>query len=204
MKKYTTATLFIFTGAVAAVFLLGLKNSPKTPTVNTNSPSLVANNTSNGSNITMAQVATHSQESDCYLVINQKAYDVTSYIGQHPGGRRNITSHCGQEVSGIFASIHSNFAWNLLGKYYVADIGEPSATTKEQQVLDDLKQKLVIIYPTAEIVSIKPKKDFYVAVMVDGGKLTEVHVTQTGKIISTEVQNDEFDWNAWDTDTDDN
>lgn len=71
---------------------------------------------------TLTEVATHSAEKDCYLAIKDKVYDVSDYIGSHPGGRKNITSRCGEEVTGVFASIHSNFAWDLLGKYYIGTL----------------------------------------------------------------------------------
>lgn len=71
---------------------------------------------------TLSEVAKHSTPSDCYLVINNKVYNVSSFIGSHPGGARNITNNCGKEVTGIFAQIHSNRAWDLLIKYYIGSI----------------------------------------------------------------------------------
>jgi cytochrome b involved in lipid metabolism len=71
----------------------------------------------------MADVAKHNSANNCWLAISGKAYNVTSYVGSHPGGQGAILNSCGTEVSGIFASIHSNFAWNLLGQYYVGPIG---------------------------------------------------------------------------------
>lgn len=88
-----------------------------TPTPTTPKPTSPAS-----SGVTMADVAKHNSANDCWLAISGKAYNVTSYAGSHPGGRGVITNSCGTEVSGIFASIHSNFAWNLLGQYYVAPI----------------------------------------------------------------------------------
>ncbi len=69
--------------------------------------------------LTAATIAKHTTPNDCYLLVKGKVYDVSSYISQHPGGRREITSKCGQEVTGVFTSIHSNFAWDLLGKYQI-------------------------------------------------------------------------------------
>jgi len=63
-----------------------------------------------------AEVAKHNSATDCYLIVKNNVYDVTSYIPKHPAGKSKITNTCGEEVTNIFASIHSNFAWNLLGK----------------------------------------------------------------------------------------
>lgn len=221
MKKITSGALLIFVGIVIALYALGFK-SPATPSVssqvssNTSSQEAVINPDTGTPVMTMEQAAAHNSSSDCYLVINQKAYDVSSYINKHPGGRRNITSRCGKEVTGIFASIHSNFAWNLLSDYYVADIGTvPAASTASTsqtagatqvstvQQLDQLKSKLLETYPNAEVISISPKHDFYVAALIDQHKLYEVHIDASGKVLDTEVENDEYDWNEWDHDRDD-
>ena len=70
----------------------------------------------------MSDVASHNTRNDCYLVVSKKVYDVSGYISNHPGGQGKIISKCGQEVTGIFADIHSNFAWNLLKNYQVGQL----------------------------------------------------------------------------------
>lgn len=209
MKKYTTYALILFTGVILGLVAYGAtqKNTQTLP------PSSNATQTdSNGTKtLTLQDVATHTSANDCYLAINKKVYDVSNYINKHPGGKRNITSRCGQEVTGIFASIHSNFAWNLLAQFYIADIGTSQASVSSasspntiQASLDDIKQKVEAAFPDAEVISVKPKNDFYLAVIQNGGQLTEVHLDAVGKVTSTEVQNAEFDWNSWDSDQDDN
>lgn len=71
---------------------------------------------------TLAEVATHNSTNDCYFVIQNKVYDVSSYDKKHPGGSSTITDNCGTEVTGLFASIHSNRAWDLLGSYYIGEL----------------------------------------------------------------------------------
>lgn len=100
--------------------------SPQTTTVNppqtTQQPPATTPTTSTtktSSVFTLSEVAKHSTPSDCYLAINNKVYDVSNFIGSHPGGANKIISNCGKEVTGIFAQIHSNRAWDLLIKYYV-------------------------------------------------------------------------------------
>ncbi len=72
--------------------------------------------------MTMSDVSSHNKRNDCYLVIKNNVYDVSSYISNHPGGQGKIISNCGQEVTGIFADIHSNFAWDLLKNYKIGQI----------------------------------------------------------------------------------
>jgi cytochrome b involved in lipid metabolism len=122
LKKITLISIILFAIIAAGVFTLSIiypnkQTAPVSPLANANQP------------LTLAEVAKHSSPSDCYLVINNSVYDVSGYIGSHPGGRSSITSRCGQEVGGLFATIHSNFAWNLLGNYLISAIGSPPTAT---------------------------------------------------------------------------
>jgi len=79
--------------------------------------------------LTLDEVSKHKTSSDCWLAIDSRVYDVTSYINQHPGGTREILNHCGKNASTAFASmggkgkIHSFVAQQLLRSFYVGDVG---------------------------------------------------------------------------------
>lgn len=53
--------------------------------------------------ITLADVEKHNSESDCWMAIEGKVYDVTSYIGPHPGGQE-ILKGCGLDATEFFTS----------------------------------------------------------------------------------------------------
>lgn len=55
---------------------------------------------------TMTQVATHASASSCWSVINGGVYDLTSWIGQHPGGSKAILGICGKDGSSAFNDQH--------------------------------------------------------------------------------------------------
>ena len=55
---------------------------------------------------TLAQVAAHNTESDCYSAIDGKVYDLTAWINKHPGGDRNILRICGIDGSAAFDGQH--------------------------------------------------------------------------------------------------
>ncbi len=63
----------------------------------------------NGS-YTLAEVAMHNTQSDCWTTVNGGVYDVTSWIGQHPGGARAIISMCGVDGSSGFNGQHGGQA----------------------------------------------------------------------------------------------
>lgn len=152
--------------------------------------------------LTLLSVAKHNTKNNCYLVINNNVYDVSSYISYHPGGSRVIVSNCGKEVTGLFARIHSNRAWDLLAKY---KIGTVQINTQDitSQILTAIFESLKKENPDAEIVNVRPKNNFYIAKIVYNTKLYEIHIDNTGNIIQEEVEGEEIDWSLWDTDSDD-
>ena len=56
---------------------------------------------------TMAEVATHNNASSCWTVVSGKVYDVTSFIGRHPGGEAAIKSLYGKDGTSQFMNQHS-------------------------------------------------------------------------------------------------
>lgn len=159
--------------------------------------------------LTIEAIAKHATPSDCYLIVNGDVYNVSSYINQHPGGVRNITSRCGTEASKAFSAIHSNFAWNLLKKYYIGNVATAGSTnnvsdanidTTSPNILENINSMLQGEYKGAEIIEVKPKKDFYVAKIIKDNKLYEIHINEKGEIIKEEIENDELDWSNWDED----
>ncbi len=56
---------------------------------------------------TMAEVKTHNSATSCWAAVNGKVYDLTKWIGSHPGGRAAILSLCGQDGSSAFNTQHS-------------------------------------------------------------------------------------------------
>ena len=58
------------------------------------------------SGYTMAEVAAHNNSASCWSAINGNVYDLTSWIGQHPGGQQAILSICGKDGSAAFNAQH--------------------------------------------------------------------------------------------------
>lgn len=62
--------------------------------------------TSAGKKLTMAEVATHNTASSCWAVVSGTVYDLTEWIGRHPGGPDKIKGLCGTDASRAFADQH--------------------------------------------------------------------------------------------------
>jgi cytochrome b involved in lipid metabolism len=59
---------------------------------------------------TAAQVATHATATDCWSIVSGGVYNLTTWIGQHPGGPGVIKAMCGTDGSASFNSMHSSSA----------------------------------------------------------------------------------------------
>lgn len=141
MKKFTLITFVFFLGILVAVFGYGFLFSDNKDSVQddmsgvvdqnkeisgeiTTTPVSLDSQVKNSIELNQTEVAKHNIKADCYLIINNKVYSVSSFIDSHPGGRDKIIPNCGKEMTGIFTKIHSNFAWDLLKKYYIGNLGD--------------------------------------------------------------------------------
>jgi len=124
MKRLVAVSLFIFWAAFTAILAAGLvlygpQQSVQLPGGNTSS--LV---------LTPEEVSRHNTPGDCWLIISNKVYDVSSYLYIHPGGAGTITPYCGKEATFAFDTkdrnrAHSAAAWALLSLYYKGDLNQP-------------------------------------------------------------------------------
>ena len=76
------------------------------PTSTPSSTTTPSPSTTTPGTYTMAQVAQHNSGGSCWTAINGNVYDVTSWIGQHPGGSGAILSLCGIDGSAAFNGQH--------------------------------------------------------------------------------------------------
>ena len=97
MKKLTTISLFIFFCVTTAILTAGLvfyqdnKNS-NSGLANQNINKNIANLATAGATVLdLKEISKHSKSSDCWLLINGKVYDITSYFGEHPGGSSTMS-----------------------------------------------------------------------------------------------------------------
>ena len=57
------------------------------------------------------EIQKHNSASDCWVIISNNVYDVTSFINLHPGGAARISSFCGQDMTQAFlGQRHSSVA----------------------------------------------------------------------------------------------
>jgi hypothetical protein len=136
IRRLVAVSLLVFAVAVAYFLAAGLLpgsgngggGSPAVSQTPVRGPTGQA--TQGGTNVTIsaAEVAKHSSSGDCWLIISNKVYNVSSYLRSHPGGRGAIIPYCGKEATHAFETkdigvSHSQRAVSHLDSLYVGDLG---------------------------------------------------------------------------------
>ncbi|CAI9097056.1 OLC1v1033353C1 [Oldenlandia corymbosa var. corymbosa] len=76
------------------------------------------------------EVSVHNNSSDCWIIINAKAYDVTNFLSEHPGGDDVLLAAAGKDASEEFENAgHGSAARLMLDEYYVGEIDPSSSPT---------------------------------------------------------------------------
>jgi cytochrome b involved in lipid metabolism len=116
MKKYWWILIIVSIVLVLVMFIISSnlenKDSYKKQSIifisdnssQQNPEPLVNSDLSTG--ITVQTLSKHNSKSDCWIVYNNKVYDITSYLPRHPGGPSTITPTCGNTA---FDSAFKNY-----------------------------------------------------------------------------------------------
>ncbi|KAK3369091.1 FMN-dependent dehydrogenase-domain-containing protein [Lasiosphaeria ovina] len=56
--------------------------------------------------LTGVEVAKHSSAKDCWVIVHGRAYDVTEFLPEHPGGQKVILKYAGGDATEEFEPIH--------------------------------------------------------------------------------------------------
>lgn len=66
--------------------------------------------------ISLAELAKHNSESDCWVAYNGNVYDVTAFLGKHKGGSAAIMKTCGtvEAFSNAFTGKHGTSKESVL------------------------------------------------------------------------------------------
>jgi len=129
---------FLFPLALAVVLLGAGCSTTQTATVSTQTPQPATNQNSAPTTqapaadaatktYTLADVALHATQTDCWTVISGKVYNITGAIDQHPGGVDTIIKGCGIDGTSLFNGIkdgqgHPARAGENLGNYLIGTI----------------------------------------------------------------------------------
>lgn len=96
---------------------------------------------------TSSEVASHNHSKSCWVIYNNKVYDVTEFILDHPGGDDLILNYAGKDVTDVMKDVleheHSEAAYEILSEYCIGDIdnNNNNSNSKCKQQQDDMYRK---------------------------------------------------------------
>jgi 4-hydroxysphinganine ceramide fatty acyl 2-hydroxylase len=91
----------------------------------------------------LKQVAKHNSEDSCWVIYQDKVYNVTEFIQDHPGGDDLILDYAGKDVTAVMKDVleheHSDAAYEILQDYCIGQISnkqddEPELTLHEKRM----------------------------------------------------------------------
>ncbi|XP_071176086.1 cytochrome b5-like [Mytilus edulis] len=75
------------------------------------------------SKYTLTEVADHQDMTSCWIIIENKVYDVTKFLFEHPGGYDILLEHAGRDATCAFEDVgHSRDAIQILQDYCIGDV----------------------------------------------------------------------------------
>ncbi|KAI1292763.1 fatty acid alpha-hydroxylase [Mortierella claussenii] len=77
------------------------------------------------------QVKAHSNPDSCWVIHNNKVYDMTSFVQDHPGGEEFILDHAGTDITLLMkdelSHAHSEGAYEMMDDFLIGVLDSPSA-----------------------------------------------------------------------------
>ncbi|KAK9486220.1 FMN-dependent dehydrogenase-domain-containing protein [Lipomyces starkeyi] len=93
--------------------------------------------------LTGAEIGKHNTKESCWVIVHGKAYDVTEFLPEHPGGQKIILKYAGKDATKEFDPIHPS---DTLDKYLPADkhlglvdMASVKADPQEEELMDELE-----------------------------------------------------------------
>jgi cytochrome b involved in lipid metabolism len=63
------------------------------------------------------EVAAHNKETDCWVIVGDSVYNVTKFLPIHPGGKKLILDHAGDDMTAAYqAAMGGNARANAILK----------------------------------------------------------------------------------------
>lgn len=87
----------------------------------------------------LKEISKHTTSDSCWVIYQNKVYNVTEFIQDHPGGDDLILDYAGKDVTQVMKDVleheHSDSAYDILNEYCIGTL-EESVHDKRMQLLE--------------------------------------------------------------------
>ncbi|XP_072907925.1 cytochrome b5 isoform X1 [Hemitrygon akajei] len=92
----------------------------------------------------LEELKQHSSGNSAWIHVNNKIYDVTKFLDQHPGGEEVLKEHAGDDATEVFEDVgHSTDAHEMTKQYLIGEL-HPD----DRRAFVKPKEPLVIVEPS--------------------------------------------------------
>lgn len=94
--------------------------------------------------LTGQDIQKHNSKDSCWVIIHGKAYDVTEFLPEHPGGPKIILKYAGKDATEEYAPIHPPDTLDkyLDKKFHLGEVDMGSVKQEEKEVDPDEEDRL--------------------------------------------------------------
>uniref|UniRef100_A0A915BCC0 Cytochrome b5 heme-binding domain-containing protein n=1 Tax=Parascaris univalens TaxID=6257 RepID=A0A915BCC0_PARUN len=81
--------------------------------------------------LTIEEIEQHNDLASTWIIIDDKVYDVTKFLGEHPGGEEVILQQAGGDATASFYDVgHSNDAKEMTSQYLIGRVEKDKIASK--------------------------------------------------------------------------
>mmetsp|Transcript_20491 Transcript_20491/g.28625 ORF Transcript_20491/g.28625 Transcript_20491/m.28625 type:complete len:720 (-) Transcript_20491:197-2356(-) len=114
--------------------------------------------------ISMEEVRKHTEDGNCWVVIDGSVYDVSEFMKSHPGGKRPLIENAGKDASKIFHHLHKDeILEQQAPEYKIGTVKELKEKDRKEKDLSNPENKVSLTYG-----GFKPKTGMLVDYIVVG------------------------------------
>ncbi|CAK9436847.1 uncharacterized protein LODBEIA_P13690 [Lodderomyces beijingensis] len=86
--------------------------------------------------LSLEEVAKHNKKDDCWVIIHDKAYDLSDFLDEHPGGPAIILKYAGKDATTAFDPIHPGDTLKkyLAPEYHKGEVEKRKAQPKKKVI----------------------------------------------------------------------
>ena len=75
---------------------------------------------------TKEEISLHKNKQDCWIIIRNKVYDITSFLNIHPGGSGILMTVGGKDATEYFEELHKEEILTKIGETYMIGLVQSS------------------------------------------------------------------------------